>query len=121
MSKPYTLCPVHSDYVSDLFKLMILLKKRENMTDEDFADYWLHAHAPLAKKMPGVRKYVVNLVKKPPKRESHYQGVVELWFENIQSMKTAFASADGHLTSEDTHRFVSDMTILYIDEHEITL
>ena len=100
---------------------MILLKKKENMTDEDFADYWVHIHAPIAKKMPGLRKYVVNLVRKPPERESQYQGVVELWFENKQSMKTAFASVDGRLTSEDTHKFVSDMTVLYIDEHEILL
>jgi len=91
------------------------------MTDEEFAHYWLHTHAPLAKRLPGVRKYVVNLVKKPPKRESHYQGVVELWFENTENMKTAFASTEGLVTREDTHNFVSDMTILYIDEHEIAL
>jgi len=91
------------------------------MTDEKFADYWLRVHTPLAKKMPGVRKYVINLVRKPPERESLYQGVVELWFEDIGSMKAAFASTDGHLTSEDTHKFVSDMMVLYIDEHEIAL
>jgi len=100
---------------------MILLKKRDDMTDEEFADYWLHIHVPLAKKMPGVRKYVANLVRKPPERESQYQGVVELWFDNIQSMKTAFASAGGRLTGEDTQKFVSDMTVLYIDEHEMAL
>ena len=100
---------------------MILLKKKDDMTDEEFAHYWLHTHAPLAKKLPGIRKYVVNLVRKPPERESHYQGIVELWFENIESMKTAFASAEGLLTREDTHKFVRNMTILYIDEHEMAL
>lgn len=100
---------------------MILLKKKEDMTDEEFANYWLLTHAPLAKMLPGVRKYVVNLVKKPPERESQYQGVVELWFENTEIMKTAFASPEGLLTSEDTHKFVSSMTILYIDEREIAI
>jgi len=100
---------------------MILLKKKHDMTDEEFAHYWLHTHAPLVKKLPGVRKYVINLVKKPPERESHYQGVVELWFEDTESMKTAFASDEGLLTREDAHKFVSNMTTLYIDEHEVAL
>ncbi len=104
-----------------MFKLMVLLEKKDNMTDEEFARYWLHTHAPLAKKMPGVKKYVVNIVKKPPERQSHYQGVVELWFEDIESMKMAFASTEGRITKEDTHRFASNVTILYIDEHEIAI
>jgi uncharacterized protein (TIGR02118 family) len=91
------------------------------MTDEEFARYWLHTHAPLAKKMPGVRKYVVNIVKKTPERESQYQGVVELWFDNTECMKMAFASTEGRITQEDTHKFANNMMVLYIDEHEITL
>jgi len=51
---------------------MVLLIKNDNLTDEEFTRYWLHIHAPLVKKMPGVRKYVVNVVKKPLNREPDY-------------------------------------------------
>jgi len=91
------------------------------MTDEEFAKYLLHTHAPLVRKLSGIRKYVVNLVKKPPERESQYQGVVELWFGNLQDMKKAFASPDGYIASEDAHKFASTTTTLYVDEHEIAL
>jgi hypothetical protein len=40
----------------ETFKPMILLRKKDNLMDDEFADYWLAMHAPLARKMPGVRK-----------------------------------------------------------------
>ena len=81
-----------------MFKLILLLKKKTGFTDAQFATYWLETHAILARKMPGLRKYVVNVVKPPPNRESDYNGVVELWFDNVEDMKKAFRSAEGQAT-----------------------
>jgi len=89
------------------------------MTEEQFAKYWLDTHAPLARKMPGLRKYVVNLVKRPPNREPEYNGVVELWFDDRDGMKKAFASPEGQKTQKDSQVFTSRMTTLFIDEHLI--
>jgi uncharacterized protein (TIGR02118 family) len=99
--------------------MMVLLKKKPTFTDEEFARYWLETHAPLAKKMPGLRKYVVNVVKRPPNREPDYHGVVELWFDDIASMKNAFASPEGAATQKDTEAFAVSLTTLYINEHSI--
>lgn len=96
------------------------MKKKETLTDQEFAKYWLETHVPLAKKMPGVRKYVVNVVGSPPNREPDYHGVVELWFDDVDSMKKAFASPEGQATQKDTESFARRMTTLYIDEHTIT-
>ena len=102
-----------------MFKMMILLKKKLGLSDEEFARYWLETHAPLAKKMPGVRRYVVNVVRRPPGREPEYHGVVELWFDNQASMKKAFGSPEGAATQKDTEAFASGLTTMYIDEHAI--
>jgi uncharacterized protein (TIGR02118 family) len=102
-----------------VFKLVILLKKKSTFSDGDFAKYWLEKHAPLAKRMPGVRRYVVNLVRRPPNREPDYNGVVELWFDDVNAMKKAFASPEGQATSKDTEAFTDSVTALYIDEHSI--
>jgi uncharacterized protein (TIGR02118 family) len=103
-----------------MFKMMILLKKKPTLSDDEFSKYWLEKHAPLARKMPGLRKYVVNVVKRPPNREPDYNGVVELWFDDGASMKKAFASAEGITTQKDTDAFASGLTTMYIEEHEIT-
>jgi len=102
-----------------MFKLLILLKKKLTLSDEDFTKYWIETHAPLAKKMPGIRRYVVNIVRRPPNREPDYHGVAELWFDDISAMKNAFASPEGHATSQDTEVFTDIVTVLYIDEHPI--
>ena len=102
-----------------MFKLVILLKKKPTLSDEDFAKYWIETHVPLAKKLPGIRRYVVNFVRRPPNREPDYHGVVELWFDDIGAMKNAFASPEGKATSNDTEVFTDSVTVLYTDEHPI--
>ena len=98
---------------------MTLLKKKPGLSDEQFARYWLETHAQLARKMPGLRRYVVNVVKRPPNREPDYHGVVELWFDDQASMKRAFASTEGVATQKDTETFAIGLTTLFIDEHII--
>jgi uncharacterized protein (TIGR02118 family) len=102
-----------------MFKLIILVKKKSTLNDEDFARYFLETHAPLAKKMPGVRKYVVNFVRRPPDREPDYNGVAELWFDDINAMKKAFASPEGQVTQKDNEVFTESVTSLFTDENLI--
>ncbi|MGP8069113.1 MAG: EthD family reductase [Candidatus Bathyarchaeia archaeon] len=102
-----------------MFKLIILLKKKIGLTDEQFTTHWLDTHAHLAKKMPGLRRYVVNVVMPPPNREPDYNGVVELWFDNVDDMKKAFTSPEGQATQKDTEKFTASRTTMYIDERSI--
>lgn len=103
-----------------MFKMIILLTKKPTMNDEEFAKYWLETHAPLARKMPGLRKYVVNVVQRPPNKEPDYHGIVELWFDDKESMKRAFASPEGQATQQDSEKFTSLMTTLFVEEHTVT-
>jgi len=105
--------------VGALFKMIVLLKKKSTLSAERFAKYWLESHVPLARKMPGLRKYVVNVVRRPPNRDADYDGVVELWFDDVASMKKAFTSPEGIATQRDTETFAANLTTLYIDEHPI--
>ena len=99
--------------------MMVLLRKRAELSDEEFARYWLERHAPVAEKMPGLRRYVVNVVRRPQGREPDFHGVVELWFDDVASMKNAFASPEGAATQKDTEAFASGLVTMYIDEHPI--
>jgi uncharacterized protein (TIGR02118 family) len=99
--------------------MIILLAKKEAMTDEEFAQYWLTKHAPLARKMPGLKRYVVNVAMHPPNREPEYHGIVEMWFDNKESMKAAFSSPEGKATQADTQMFASRLTTLFVEEHAV--
>ncbi len=102
-----------------MFKLIILLKKIQGMGDDEFRSYFLNVHGLLTKKMPGLRRYVVNIVQKPPNKEPDFHGIAELWFDDRDAMKKAFSSLEGQATQQDTERFASKTASLYIEEHEI--
>ena len=103
-----------------MFKLMILLTKKQVMSNDEFARYLLEVHAPLAKKMPGIIRYVVNIVQRPPNREPDYHAAAELWFDSREGMRKAFSSPQGEVTQKDTEKFTSKTLTLFIDEHEIS-
>jgi uncharacterized protein (TIGR02118 family) len=57
-------------------------------------EYW-NDHVPMVKKMPGVRKYTVNKIVSAPRGEPAYYQVVELEFDNMDSLKKALDSPAG--------------------------
>ena len=99
-----------------MFKVIILLRKKEGMSDHDFAEHWANVHGPLAKKLPGLRGYVQNLVNTSSNREPNYHGVAEMWFDDLQSMNNAFATPEGKSTLKDLDNFVSNHTTLFVNE-----
>ena len=103
-----------------MFKMIILLTKKQAMSDDDFANYLLNTHAHLARTMPGVRRYVVNVVQRPPPREPEFHGVAELWVDDREGMKKAFSSPQGEATQKDTEAFTSSTKTLFAEEHEIS-
>ena len=44
-----------------MFKAIILLKRGEDMSHDDFKQWWLVDHSKKAATLPGVRKIVFNL------------------------------------------------------------
>ena len=102
-----------------MFKMIILLTKKQTMSHDEFARYLLEVHAPLAKNMLGLIKYVVNIVQTPPNREPEYHAAAELWFDDRGGMRNAFSSPQGEVTQKDTEKFASRTLTLFVDEHEI--
>jgi hypothetical protein len=47
-----------------MFKVMILLTRKEELSHSDFKNWWLNEHLKLASKLPGLKKACFNMVKK---------------------------------------------------------
>jgi uncharacterized protein (TIGR02118 family) len=94
MSKTYT-------------KRLGILRKREDMTHEQFVKYWTGTHAKLVMKLPNLRRYSVNFVDRERFPKFGYDGFSELWFDNEEEMAAAWASPEGKATLADLPNFVS--------------
>ena len=44
-----------------MIKMVVLVKRRPDLDQRAFADYWIERHAPLAAQIPGMRGYRINV------------------------------------------------------------
>lgn len=80
-----------------MIKYIICATRKAGMTREEFSAYWRQHHGPLVKSVPEfmrhVRKYVqCHLVGDgvPLGTAGDYDGVAELWFDNVEELVAAF-------------------------------
>ena len=100
-----------------MIKAVILLKRKDSMTLEDFSEWMLKEHVPLAVKLEGLKRYQVNIARDP---DGEYDGVSELWFDSEEDMLAAYATEHGKAVAADSMAHVRTRTRLVVDEHPFT-
>lgn len=93
-----------------MVKYFGLLKRKPGLTHEQFLKHWTEVHAPLALKYaPRLRKYVQNHGVQLPGVEFEYDGIAELWFDDVESalgFEKWLRSEQGRVAREDGKLFV---------------
>jgi uncharacterized protein (TIGR02118 family) len=100
-----------------MFKAMIMLTRRADLTHADFVAWWLTEHVPLASGLPGVRKVVLNVVD-DGYDEAGIDGISELWFDTRADFDAAYASEVGRSTAADSMAHVSARVRVFVTENE---
>ena len=79
-----------------MFQILAVLKRRDGLSPEAFQAHWRGRHAELARKIPGLRRYVQNhtLLSGYRTRSPIYDGVAELWFDDAAGFERAGASPE---------------------------
>ena len=84
--------------------LMVLYNKPANAAA--FDAYYFGKHVPLAKKIPGLRRYEVSQGPvATPEGPSPYHLVALLTFDSMAAIGAAFASSEGQATAADLENF----------------
>ncbi|KAB1189864.1 EthD family reductase [Haloferax sp. MBLA0076] len=99
-----------------MIKLVNLVVRKPDYSHEEFVERWTGSHAELAKDLPGLVKYATSLPTSP--EQSEYDGIVELYFEDMDALKAAFGSEIGERVNADAAEFI-DMEqgpTLYVEE-----
>lgn len=74
-----------------------------------FDQYYFGKHVPIAKKIPGLRKYEIS--KGPvvtPSGPSGFHLIATLHFDDLAAIQRAFASAEGQAAATDVQTFTTD-------------
>ena len=88
-------------------KRLGILRKKEDMPHEAFVDLWMNKHAVLCARLPGLRRYSVNLVDRKRFPKFDYDGFSELWFDSEEALVASFASPEGKTLLADLPNFTS--------------
>jgi uncharacterized protein (TIGR02118 family) len=100
-----------------MVRVHIWLRKKEGMSTEDFRDYWLTKHAPIAGEgYARLRGYEVDVVTRVPEgQEAPYDGVAMLSWDDRDGFKADMASDVAKRSTEDLANFTSAFGLLFVD------
>jgi uncharacterized protein (TIGR02118 family) len=86
-----------------------------------FDKYYAESHIPLAKKIPGIRKYQVSRGSvASPTGASGVHLVATLSFDNMAAIQAAFASPEGQAAAADVPKFASGgADMMFFDTAEL--
>ena len=105
-----------------MLKFMVVLYRRPGLTRAEFRRHLEKVHAPLAKNLPGLKKYLQNHVCDDPKRKPPgWDAIVELYFENWDAMEAAWASPQGAASDADLSLFADLSRTTWSVVEELTL
>ena len=100
-------------------ELVVLYKTPKDPTA--FDQYYFETHVPLAKKIPGLRKYRVSQgAIGTPAGPSGLHLIATLTFDNLAAIQAAFASPEGQATAADVAKFASGgVDMVFSDTREV--
>jgi uncharacterized protein (TIGR02118 family) len=98
-------------------RVVIYLKRRADLLQSPFFAWWLGQHKALAAQIPGLRQYIISLAVDAP--EGPFDGMAELWFDDLAAADAAFASPAGQAARADADAHVARRECLNLTEHPI--
>jgi uncharacterized protein (TIGR02118 family) len=106
-----------------MIKVVYCISKKLGLTDQRFFDYWKNIHGPIGARIPGLRRLVQSHRVSIPKDKFRpdYDGMAELWFDDVESLLAARQSAEWKASTEDEANFIDHSKVAYFvsEEHVI--
>ena len=97
-----------------MVKLVALFTKPSD--PENFDRHYTETHIPLVKKWPGLRNVETGKITGATGGEAPYYQIAEMYFENMDALKTALRSPEGRAAGADLQSFAPGLvTMLYVD------
>ena len=100
-----------------MIRRLSLVRKRPELSREEFLARWTGEHVEIAKRLPGLRGYVIHILdgEAPP-----YDGIAITTFDSREDAERAFADpelAEGLARTRDD--FAASVEVCFGEEHVI--
>ena len=108
-----------------MIKVLSLLTRKPEYTHEQFVKHWLEIHGPLARSVPGIRRYVQSHITGTrtradvPEAEVAVDGIAELWYDDAAALARSAATPEAKRLYADGALFIGRIKTFVIEEKEI--
>lgn len=106
-----------------MIKLVYCITKKTGLTDEEFFRYWKDVHGLISARIPGLRRLAQShrIAVPGDQRRPDYDGMAELWFDDLEALLAARQSPEWKVSSEDEANFIDHKRVAYFvsEEHAI--
>jgi uncharacterized protein (TIGR02118 family) len=110
-----------------LVKQLSLLRRRADISADQFTAQWMGAHADMVSAMPRLRGHRQGLIveREAPKNNPvgydglPLDGVSEIWFDTIEDLGAAFASGESKRASAHSSGFIAEATTFLVEERVV--
>jgi uncharacterized protein (TIGR02118 family) len=94
-------------------RLVVLYKTPKDAAA--FDKHYVGTHIPIAKKIPGLRKYEVSKgAVVTPAGPSDFHLIATLYFDDMAAIQKAFASPEGQAAAADVRTFTTDPPLMLL-------
>lgn len=102
-----------------MVKAIYLIRRKPDLSPEDFHRYWREVHGAIAARIPGLRRYVqCHAIPPDDATGDAYDGAAEAWFDDMDAVRRAVASPEYAAARADEARFIdlARTTLLFTEE-----
>ena len=99
-----------------MMKLTVLYGHPEN--PEAFDEHYADTHAPLAEKIPEVRRFEAGRVASIDESQPPYHLIAELWFDSLEQLQESMSSPEGQAAADDIPNFATGGATMFVSEVE---
>ena len=104
-----------------MINAITIIKKKHNLTYENFQNYWKNEHAEIVTRSPLVGTYVQShpIYNDKLTFEDTVDGIAEIWFEDTNAMRTLAATKEYKDIQDDEKVFIDGSAVRLIIAEDI--
>ena len=99
------------------FKLVAALKRREDLSRDEFKSWWLDRHAPVVVAFPELGRYQVDIVDEQPER--FVDGIAEVSFKDLPTLQRIMSTKQVKDTQHDSQVHTRARYRMFVEEHRL--
>ena len=103
-----------------MIKVVYCFAKRPDVGFDEFSRYWHEVHGAIGARIPGLRRLVQSVAVRDP-RDAYapsFDGMAELWFDDIEALLRARASPEWQASTDDERQFIDHSRTAYFVSYE---